>query len=93
MEVSALRNHALSWIRLDRWEKVTETNQKWRALEPAYVNFFQRIGPMCFMVALDASVHALRGEHAEAARLRAESQAIMSDAAGPIERWGRDNHY
>ena len=93
LQVAALRIQAFSWFRLDRWDKVMETDEKWRALEPAYVNFFQRIGPMCFMVALNASVHALRGEHDKAARLRAESQAIMSEATGPPERWGRDNHY
>ncbi len=93
LEVAALRIQAFTWLRLDRWDKVMETDLKWRALEPAYVNFFQRIGPMCFMIALNASVHALRGESGGAAKLRAESQAIMSDAAGPVERWGRDNHY
>jgi len=93
LQVAALRSQAFSWFRLDRWDKLLEIDAKWRGLEQAYVNFFQRIGPMCFMIGLDASVHALRGEHNEAARLRAHSHTIMSEATGPPERWGRDNHY
>jgi tetratricopeptide (TPR) repeat protein len=93
LQVAALRIQAFSWFRLDRWDRVSELDSKWRGLEPAYVNFYQRVGPMCFMIGLNASVHALRGEHDNAARLRSESQAIMSEATGPVERWGRDNHY
>jgi tetratricopeptide (TPR) repeat protein len=93
LQVAALRSQAFSWFRLDRWDKLLEIDAKWRGLEQAYVNFYQRIGPMCFMIGLNASIHALRGEHDEAARLRSQSNAIMSDATGPPERWGRDNHY
>ena len=93
LQVAALRLQAYNWFWLDRWDKVLEIDQKWRALEPSYANFYQRTGPMCFMIAVSAGVHALRGERDRAAMLRAESQAIMSDAAGPPERWGRDNHY
>jgi tetratricopeptide (TPR) repeat protein len=93
LQVAALRSQAFSWFRLDRWDRLLEIDAKWRGLEQAYVNFFQRIGPMCFMLALNASVHALRGEHDEAARLRSQSNAIMSEATGPPEGWGRDNHY
>jgi hypothetical protein len=93
LQVAALRSQAFSWFRLDRWDKLLEIDAKWRGLEQAYVNFYQRIGPMCFMIGLNASIHALRGEHDEAARLRSQSNAIMSEATGPPERWGRDNHY
>jgi tetratricopeptide (TPR) repeat protein len=93
LQVAALRAQAFSWVRLDQWDRLLEIDAKWRGLEQAYVNFYRRIGPMCFMIALNASVHALRGEHDEAARLRAHSHSIMSEATGPPERWGRDNHY
>ena len=93
LQVAALRTQAFSWFRLDRWDKLLEIDAKWRGLEQAYVNFYQRIGPMCFMIGLNASVHALRGDHAEAARLRAHSHTIMVEATGPAQRWGRDNHY
>ncbi|MGH2619795.1 MAG: hypothetical protein ACRDHG_04390, partial [Anaerolineales bacterium] len=82
-----------SWFWLDRWDKVMEIDRKWRALEPGYINFYERAGPMCFMISLSASVHALRGEADNAAKLRGESFAIMSDVSGPPERWDRGNHY
>ena len=93
LQVPALRSQGHSWFWLDRWDKVMEIDRKWRTLEPSYANFYERAGPMCFMISLSASVHALRGEADNAARLRGESFAIMSDVSGPPERWDRGNHY
>jgi tetratricopeptide (TPR) repeat protein len=92
-QVHALRYQAQYWYRLDRWGEVLETEEKRRGLEERYANFLERSGPVCFHIALSASVHALHGDTEEALALRDESQAIMTAIDGPPEKWGRNNRY
>jgi tetratricopeptide (TPR) repeat protein len=92
-QVMALRYQALCWFQLDRWDSMLEIDEKWRALEHRYPSFFESGGLTCFLIALSASVHALRGEFDQAGPLRDESLAIMTANIEPSGRWGRDNHY
>lgn len=92
-QVMAMRYHAQSLFRLDRWDGVIEIEEKLRALEHRFANFLERSGPVCFFLALIASVYALRGEPDRATPLREESKRIMTASDGPPNIWGRDNHY
>jgi len=91
-QIAALRYQSECWYFLDRWDRVLEIEEKWRALQKRYPHFFERVGAMCFQVSLSASIHARRGEFERARLLREESFALMV-AAEPPEAWGRDNHY
>jgi class 3 adenylate cyclase/tetratricopeptide (TPR) repeat protein len=91
--VAALRYQSYCWYKLDRWDGVLAIEEKWRALEKRYPDFFGRVGAMCFQIALNAGVYARRGEFERAATLREESRALMVASTGPLERWARDNHY
>ena len=91
--LSVLRVQSHCLYQMDRWDQVVEIEEKWRALEKRYPSFFRLVWAACFQVALNASVHARRGDFERAAALRGESQAIMLSADGTQERWGRDNHY
>jgi tetratricopeptide (TPR) repeat protein len=92
-QLSVLRVQSHCLYQMDRWDQVIEIEEKWRALEKRYPNFFQLVWASCFQVALNASVHARRGDFERAAALREESRAIMLDADGTEERFGRDNYY
>lgn len=90
---AAIRARAESWFRLDEWDKTLEAVSEYLALEQRYVNFSQRSGPRCYLIALAASIHALRGEMAESLALSQESRSIMTAVNGPPERWDRSNLY
>jgi hypothetical protein len=92
-QVMALRYQAQSWYQLDRWAEVLVLEEKRRDLEERYANFLERSGPVCFHIALSASVHALQGDTEKALALRDESKMIMTAVEGPPEMWGRSNHY
>jgi tetratricopeptide (TPR) repeat protein len=92
-QVTALKNQAFCNYRLDRWDEVLEIQQKWKSLEHRFSNFYERIGPICFQIALNASVYAMRGMTNQANSLRNESLAIMNKVDGPPNVWDRDNHY
>jgi len=92
-QVAALDGQALCRFRLDSWDEVVKIDEKWRALEQDYPNFRERVGRTCFLIALSASVHALRGELERAGSLRQESYGIMVAGAGSPEQWGRSQHY
>jgi tetratricopeptide (TPR) repeat protein len=92
-QVAALRYQAQCWFRLDCWDSVLGVDETRRALENRYTNFLERSGPICFHIALIASVHALRGHAGQAISLRDESKAIMTAGDGPPEMWGRNNHF
>ena len=89
----ALRWQAYCWFRLDRWNKVLEIDEKWRALEQHYPNFAERVGPTCFLISLSASVYALRGDSEQGEALHNEAVATMVANDGPAEGWERDNRY
>ncbi len=88
-EFNALSLQSQCFFRLDRWDEVLATEDKWRAL--AAKHSLERTGPTCFAGAFSACVHALRGEVASAQSLQAESHAIMEMVS--VERWGRNQHY
>jgi len=92
-QLSALRVQSHCLYQMDQWDQVIQIEQKGRALEKRYPNFFRLVWASCFQVSLNASVHARRGDFERAAALREESQAIMLEADGTQERWGRDNYY
>lgn len=89
----ALRYQAVCYYRLDQWDAVLGIEDQWRGMAERYTNFEERAGPTCFFIALVASIHALRGRMEQARQLRGESVAVMVANDGPMEGWGRDNHY
>lgn len=89
----SIRYQAVCHYRLDNWDAVLGVEAHWRRLTQQYTNFEERAGPTCFFIALVASVNALRGRMDEARRLRDESVAVMIANDGPMDGWGRDNHY
>jgi class 3 adenylate cyclase/tetratricopeptide (TPR) repeat protein len=91
--LSVLRAQSRCLYQMDRWDEVSAIEDKWRALEKRYPNFFQLVWASCFQLSLNASVHARRGEFEQAAALREESRAFMLNSDGAQERWGRDNYY
>jgi tetratricopeptide (TPR) repeat protein len=92
-QLSVLRVQSHCFYQMDRWDQVVEIEEKWRALEKRYPSFFRLVWASCFQVALNASVHARCGEFERAAALREESRAIMLEADGTEERFGRDGYY
>jgi tetratricopeptide (TPR) repeat protein len=92
-EFRALRWQEYCWVRLDQWDKVFEIDTKWRNLEARSPNFAERVGPTCFLIALAASVHALRGNLEQANTLRNEALDTMIANDGPPDGWERDNRY
>ncbi len=53
----------------------------------------EKIGVSCLRIAVNASIHAMRGEMDLAVNQRKESAAIMSEIAGSTDQWGREQHY
>lgn len=88
-----LRYQAVCYYRMDKWDEVLNIESQWRVLEQQYTNFEERVGPTCFFIALVATIHALRGEMDESLRLRQKSVEVMIANDGPVDGWGRDNHY
>ena len=77
----------------DQWDAVLKIEEKWRALEKQYPKFFRLVLGSCFQIALNASVHARRGEMEPAAALREEARILMMGLDGSEARFGRDNYY
>jgi tetratricopeptide (TPR) repeat protein len=92
-QVFAMRGQSEIWYHLDRWDNVLANEVKWRGLQDQFPNFMERVGPICFLVALSACVRGRRGELHEATQLQRESQQIMVAAEGGIERWDRYNYF
>jgi class 3 adenylate cyclase/tetratricopeptide (TPR) repeat protein len=90
-QVTALGLQSQCWLRLDRWDDVLATEEKWRALEQRYPR--ERIGETCFFVALSASVYALRGDLDRANAYLKESYDYMVAVSGPPEQWQRNQFY
>jgi hypothetical protein len=51
------------------------------------------VGATCFLVALSASVHALRGEPGMASAYAQESYDFMVSISGKPEQWQRNQFY
>ena len=67
------------------------TENRWRELERRYAR--ERVGEMCFFVALSASVHALRGDRERAEAYAKESYDFMVFISGTPEYWQRNQFY
>lgn len=78
-------------FRLDRWDEVITVEARWRELERTHLR--ERVGEMCFFVALSASVHALRGDSDRAAAYARESHDYMVMMSGEPENWQRNHFY
>jgi len=78
-------------FRLDRWDEVLKTEERWRALERDYSR--ERVGETCFFIALSASIYALRGETTRAEAYRQESFDYMVSMSGPPDDWQRNQFY
>lgn len=74
-QARALYLQAECWYRLDRWDEVLLAEERGQALQRRYS--LNKLGPLCWLFAFSASVHALRGEERIAARLAEESHASM----------------
>jgi len=90
-QANALGLQAQCWSRLDRWDEVLATEQKWRDLERRYSR--ERVGETCFFVALSARVHALRGDRDRAEAYAKESYDWMVSMSGTPEKWQRNQYY
>jgi tetratricopeptide (TPR) repeat protein len=90
-QANALGLQAQCYFRLDRWDEVLATEEKWRALEQVYAR--ERVGETCFFVALSASVHALRGDLARAELYAQEAYDYMVSMSGSPEQWQRNQFY
>ena len=90
-QANALGIASQCYFRLDRWDELFETEKKWRALEQQYAR--ERVGEMCYYVALCAGAHSLRGEYRQAAIYRVESYDYMVSVSGPPDEWQRNQYY
>jgi tetratricopeptide (TPR) repeat protein len=79
------------WFRLDRWDKMWETEAKRRVLQEKYP--LSRIGAPCFAIGLSSAVHQLQGNFEKARELRDESYEIMVGVTGTAENWKRSQRY
>jgi class 3 adenylate cyclase/tetratricopeptide (TPR) repeat protein len=91
--LSVLRVQSHCLYLTDQWDELTKIEAKWRALEKQYPKFFKLVWASCFQVALNASVHARRGDMDQAEILREEARNLMIGLDGTEERFGRDNYY
>ncbi len=91
LTVLRVQSHCL--YQSDQWDEVMKIEGKWRALEKQYPKFFNLVWASCFQVALNASVHARRGDMQQAEILREEARVLMVGLDGTEERFGRDNYY
>ena len=90
-QANALGLQAQCYFRLDRWDDVLATEVKWRELQRKYPR--ERVGEMCFFVAISASVHALRGDRQRAEAYAKESYDFMVFVSGTPEIWQRNQFY
>jgi DNA-binding SARP family transcriptional activator/tetratricopeptide (TPR) repeat protein len=91
-QLRILRLQAFCFGRLDRWDEMLAIEARLRALGLDHATFAER-PPTCFIIALSASIHAIRGDAAEASRLKQEAIDIMIANSGPPEGWARDSNY
>jgi tetratricopeptide (TPR) repeat protein len=90
-QTNALGLQSQCWFRLDRWDELLATEERWRALERRYPR--ERVGETCFFVALCASAYALRGDLERASVYRKEAYDYMISMSGSLEGWQRNQFY
>jgi len=91
LERTALSDRTDNLFRLDRWDEVLELDERLRDMQQRYP--VEKIGPSCYSIAVESSVHALRGEADLALRGREEARGIMISISGQPEHWNRLMHY
>ena len=91
LEFAALEERTRCLFRLDRWDEILNLEERSRDMQRRYP--LEQIGVSCFRIAVNASIHAMRGEIDLAVIQRKESDAIMTEIAGSTEQWGREQHY
>jgi len=90
-QANALTLQGQCLFALDRWDDLLVIEEKVRDIQTRYA--FERMGVMvCFYIALNAAVKALRGDHDGANVLREDAYGIMVAIGGPPERWVRNQH-
>ncbi len=87
LEKAALHQRTSCLFQLDRWEEVINLDEKLRDMQQRYPQ--EQIGASCYTIAVNASIHAMRGEMALAVSQREEAQASMTKTSGQFENWGR----
>jgi hypothetical protein len=88
----ALWLQAECWTRLDRWDEVLQTEARANILHQSHPK--KRLDVLCWLLAFNASVYALRGEEEVAARLGDESYALMLGQTGASEEgWSIAPYY
>jgi class 3 adenylate cyclase/tetratricopeptide (TPR) repeat protein len=92
-QCASLMWQAMCLYQMDRWDEVMRLEAKFRLLERRYPNLFKFVFARCLQVALDAGVHARRGEFEQAAALRDQSRAIMLEESGSEAQFTRANFY
>jgi len=91
LEFAALEERTRCLFRLDRWDEILNLEERSRDMQRRYP--LEQIGVSCFRIAVNASIHAMRGEMDLAVIQRKESEAIMTEVAGSTEQWGKEQHY
>jgi tetratricopeptide (TPR) repeat protein len=90
-QADALTGQGGCLFRLDRWDDLLEIEDKLQRLQTRYA--FERMGvQVCFYIALNAGVHALRGDLDRAHTRREEAYQFMTAVGGPPEQWFRNQH-
>lgn len=88
---NAVGLRAQCYFRADHWDSVLGTETVWRDLERKYAR--ERIGEMCFFVALSAAVYGLRGDYEQAEAYAEESYDYMVAMTGSPDLWQRNQFY
>jgi hypothetical protein len=78
-------------FRTDQWEAVLAMEDGWRELERRYPR--ERAGATCFLVAINASIHALRAAAEQASTYARASYSFMVAMSGMPEHWQRNQFY
>jgi predicted ATPase len=91
LEFAALEERARCLFWLDRWDEILNLEERSRDMQRRYP--LEQIGVSCLRIAVNASIHAMRGEMDLAVIQRKESEAIMTGVVGSTEQWEREQHY
>jgi len=91
LEFAALEERTRCLFRLDRWDEILNLEERSRDMQRRYP--IEQLGVSCYRIAVNASIHAMRGEMDLAVTQRNESDAIMTAISGSSDQWGREQHY
>jgi tetratricopeptide (TPR) repeat protein len=89
--VETLTQQSECYLYLDRWDAVLKLDETLRDLQRRYSP--ERLGTICALDAISATVHALQGEFYQARVQRDAAYNFMAGRAGPLEQWLRGQHY